>query len=79
MAAAGICDLENTSREDIVARVEVADETLYGHARLRNFAAHAARAIYYDPDRHRRIEIPAQELNGPLDAVDVKCGCRSSG
>ena len=58
-------------QKNIVVRVEVADELRDRRARLRNLGFHAARGIDQDPDRHRRIDVAAQELERALDPVDV--------
>src|SRR5512146_1152311 len=58
-------------QKNIVVRVELANELRDRRARLRNLRFHAARSVDQDPDRYRRVGVAAQELERPLDAVDV--------
>src|SRR5262245_15377960 len=65
------CPGREYEQEDIVPRIEIADEALYRHACLWNLAAHTARAIDYDPNRYRCIEVMVEESYRPLDIVDI--------
>src|ERR1700730_17370326 len=58
-------------QEHVVLRVEFADELRNSGAQLLELGLHAARGVSQDSDRYRGVEVLAQELQWPLDAVDV--------